>query len=59
MGDFANLTKNIGPALAGATMRNAILRVNGGVASFARPIQFEAMKANSNPPRSNCWRYGC
>jgi hypothetical protein len=50
IGELANLTKNIGPALAGATMRSAILRVNGGVASLARPIQFEAMKPNSSSP---------
>ena len=51
--EAANLTKNIGPALAGATMRSSILRVKGGIAFFALPIQLDAMKPNSSLPASS------
>src|SRR6266542_3649083 len=42
IGELASLTKHIGPALAGATMRTAMGLVNGAVAFFARPIQLGA-----------------
>ena len=53
-GDVASLTKNMGPALAGATIRRAMLLVKGGVASFALPIQLEAMNPTAGSPRSSC-----
>ena len=54
IGESAIFTKHIGPALAGATMRSEILFLNGGVASFARPIQFDAIKPKSSSSRSSC-----